>query len=352
VVIAIGAALASRASDGGHLWAIAQWAKGFEELGYAVVVLERELPPALGPLLRRVLGESVRVCATEDFHAREEEPVALFNFMGYVAPELVGAARSVFVDIDPGYPQMWWELGLADMFEGHDSFVTVGLNVGGEASIPECGKAWVTTVPPVSTTAWPAVAGGRRYTTVATWRNAYGTVTYAGRTYGSRVHEFRQYLGLPRHVDVDLELALRIDPAEVADLEALRANGWPLVDPDHVAGTPTAYRRYVQSSRAELCIAQNMYVGTRSGWLSDRSACYLASGKPVLAQDTGFAEHVGAGEGLIAFATLAELVAGIEAIEADYEHHSAAARSLAVDCFDARKVVARLVSDLDLRSPT
>jgi hypothetical protein len=277
----------------------------------------------------------------------------VLNVMGFLAP---GALETegpwVFIDIDPGYPQMWRELGLADVLAGHDRFVTLGANVGRpQCAIPDCGVEWIATPPPVALDAWtPAWAGGpgRAYTTVATWRNAYGTVSFGGETYGSRVHEFRRFVELPRLVDADFELALDIDAAETRDLAALEANGWRLVDPRRVAGTPRAYRDYIRGSRAEICVAQQMYVATRSGWLSDRSVCYLASGKPVLAQDTGLRDRYPVGEGLLAFSTLDELAAGVEEIERDYERHSRAARALAEDCFDARKVLARLLERLGL----
>ncbi len=162
------------------------------------------------------------------------------------------------------------------------------------------------------------------------------------------MHEFRRFVELPRLVDADFELALDVDAAETRDLAALERNGWRIVDPRRVAGTPAAYRDYIRGSRAELCVAQEMYVATRSGWLSDRSVCYLASGRPVLAQDTGLKDHYPVGEGLLTFSTLEEAAAGVEAIERDYERHSAAARALAEEHFDARTVLGRLLDRLAL----
>jgi hypothetical protein len=279
-----------------------------------------------------------------------DDPALVFNIMGYLPrDELSGPASWVFLDIDPGYPQIWRELGLADMLSGHDRFVTIGQNIGrGDCRIPGCGIEWLTTPPPVLLSAWPPTSQGRAFTTVATWRNPYGTVTFDGVTYGSRVHEFREFLALPRLVDAEFELALDIDAAEVDDLRRLEANGWRLVDPAAVAGNPVSYRSYIQQSRAEFCVAQNIYVATRSGWLSDRSLCYLASGKPVLAQDTGFSENYPVGDGLLAFTTVEEAAAGVEEIERNYEHHSLAARALAEEFFDAEKVLSGLFRELGL----
>ncbi len=273
----------------------------------------------------------------------------LLNVMGFLDdPELLGEAQNrVFLDIDPGYGQMWRELGLADVFDNHDTFVTVGENVGRDScSIPTCGLDWITTPPSAVLDEWPVHGGGRRFTSVATWRGPYGTLQYDGKTFGSRVHEFRKFAELPRLTDTELELALDIHPAEVDDLRLLDENGWCLVDPIEVAGDPWTYRSYVQQSRAELSVAQNMYVETHCGWLSDRSICYLASGKPVLAQDTGFSRNYPTGEGLLAFSTLDEAAAGVEEIEGSYLRHSKAARELAEEYFASDKVLGRLLERL------
>jgi hypothetical protein len=279
----------------------------------------------------------------------------MVNIMGFVPREVLGdRVCSIFLDIDPGYPQMWKELGLADMLAGHDRFVTIGQNIGrDDCQVPTCGLNWITTPPPVDLERWPAVPGvSGAFTTVATWRNPYGTLDFHGARYGSRVHEFRKFIELPRLVGADFEVALDIDAAEVEDICALRVNGWRLLDPRTVAGTPTAYRSFIRHSRAEFSVAQNMYVATRSGWLSDRSLSYLASGRPVLAQDTGFSDHYPVGEGLIAFTTLEQAAAGVEEIERNYERHSRAARALAEEYFDASRVMRALLERLSLTVET
>ena len=323
---------AGRERAGGHLWALAQWALGLRAAGARVTVA----PDATAAALRPIAA----------FDAPGDgAPTALLDVMGFLprpAPEVDGPR--VFLDIDPGYPQMWRELGLADLLAGHDRFVTLGANVGRPGcAIPDCGVEWVHTPPPVDLDRWTPAPAGRAFTSVATWRNPYGTVSFGGATYGSRVHEFRTFMELPRLVDAQFELALDADAAEARDLRALERNGWRLADPRAVAGTPAAYRDYIRGSRAEICVAQQMYVATRSGWLSDRSVCYLASGKPVLAQDTGLADRYPVGEGLLTFSTLEEAAAGVEEIERDYARHSAAARALAEQHFDARAVLARLL---------
>jgi hypothetical protein len=161
-----------------------------------------------------------------------------------------------------------------------------------------------------------------------------------------RVHEFRKFAQLPRLSGRPFELALAIHPAEVNDLALLADNGWSLVDPSLVAGDPWAYQAYIQSSMAEFMVAKNMYVQGNSGWLSERSLCYLASGKPVLAQDTRFTQHYPTGEGLLAFTTVEEASSGVEEISRNRAHHARAARALAEDYFDSDKVLGRLLGKL------
>ena len=187
---------------------------------------------------------------------------------------------------------------------------------------------------------------GESFTTIASWRGAYGPVEFQGKSYGLRVHQFRQFVDLPRLTGRSFELALAIDPAETRDLALLSNKEWTLVDPRMVAGDALTYRSYIGRSLAEFSVAKDIYVQTRGGWISDRSLCYLASGKPVLAQETGFSRHYPTGEGLITYSTLEEAVAGVEAIARDPDRHARAARALAEEYFDSDKVLARLLRKL------
>jgi hypothetical protein len=343
---------------------ILQYLLGLRRLGYEVLFLDR-LPrgenqavrvtaavlerAGLGGRFALIDGADSVGLARRDVLARLRDSELLLNVMGFLDDEelLAAAPRRVFLDIDPGFPQMWQALGLADVLAGHDAFVTIGLRVGApDCEVPVCGVEWVTTPQPVVLEHWPTVAGGSRFTSVASWRGDWGPVEYGGKTYGLRVHEFRQFAELPRRTRRAFELALAIHPDEVRDLALLAANGWRLVDPVAAAGDPEAYRAYVQGSRAEIMVAKGMYVEARTGWFSDRSICYLASGKPVLAQDTGLDGRLGHGEGLLLFRTLDEAIAGVEEIERDYERHSRAARALAEDVFDSDRVLVHLLGSL------
>jgi hypothetical protein len=273
--------------------------------------------------------------------------------MGFLDDEdLLGAARRrVFLDTDPGFGQMWRELGYTDVFAGHDDYVTIGERIGlPDCEIPTCGLEWITTPQPVVLDQWPAVHSPpprAEFTTVASWRGAYGPVEYGGRRYGLRVHEFRKFADLPRASGAEFELALHLPPEEHADEELLREGGWTLTDPALVGATPDTYRSYIQASKAELMVAKEMYVQSRSGWFSERSICYLASGRPVLAQDTTLDGILPAGEGLLTFTDLDEAVAGVESIRSDYPRHAVAARALAEEHFDSDRVLSRLLEELD-----
>ena len=184
---------------------------------------------------------------------RVRSSAALINVMGFLNDEeiLASARRRVFLDIDPGFGQMWHALGLRDMFHGHDAYVTIAENIGQPScGIPTCGLDWITTRQPVVLDEWPAVgsdAASRPITSVVSWRGAYGPVTYAGRTYGLRAREFRKFATLPQHCEGRFELALDIHAGDAADVDLLRSHGWSLVAPGDVAGDPWRYRRVHRS---------------------------------------------------------------------------------------------------------
>ena len=378
--LTIAGSIAQKPHQAGHSWQFLQYLLGLRRLGWDVLFVDR-----LEDALCRDAGG--QVCAPEasvnlryvdalmrEFaldgawsvvldggrhagmarervleHIRESE--LLINVMGFLGDEeLLGAARRrVFLDTDPGFGQMWCDLGLADVFAGHDAHVTIGERIGRDGcTIPACGLDWITTPQPVVLDHWPAAPAPARaaFTTIGRWRGAYGPVEHGGRTYGLRVHEFRRFAGLPQACGGNFELALDIDPAETADLQLLADGGWALVDPARAAATPGSYRDYIAGSSAEFMVAKGMYVDSASGWFSERSICYLASGRPVLAQDTGLGDLYPLGEGLLAFSTFDEAVAGVEAIRADPARHARAARALAVEHFDSDRVLGRLLERL------
>ena len=379
--VIIAGSLAQRPGVGGHAWVFLQYLLGFRRLGFEVLFLdwldEAMCRDTAGR--RCAVGDSWNVryltevmtqaglsgawslnfnhdeqtlgvarAAVLDF-ARETD--VLINVMGFLsdAEILGGVRRRVFLDLDPGFGQMWQELGLATVFGGHDAYVTIGENIGqADCTIPTCGLPWITSPQPVVLDEWPvtAAAGDAPFTSIVSWRGPFGPVEYAGRTYGLRVHEFRKFATLPSATGRRFDLALDIDASEEKDLALLRKNGWNLLDPRAVVSGTDDYRAFIQRSKAELMIAKNMYVQSRGGWVSDRSICYLASGKPVLAQDTGFSRRYPTGAGLLAFTTPDEARDGVEEISRDYARHCRAARAVAEAHFDSDKVLTRLLEKL------
>jgi hypothetical protein len=274
----------------------------------------------------------------------------LLNVMGYLDDEemLAAAGKRVFLDIDPGFGQMWQELGQAAPFENHHHYVTVGLNLGSSnCRVPTLGIDWIPTRPPVYLDEWePETRHGGLFTTVASWRGIFDSIEYRGEKYGLRVHEFRKFIDLPRRTAAQFEIALDIDTADSGDLRQLEDNGWLVTDPVVAAGDPWRYRDYLRRSKAEFMVAKGMYVQTASGWFSDRSACYLACGRPVIAQDTGVTSLLPTGDGLLVFETPDEAAVCVESVVADYDRHAVAARQVAVDCFGSDVVLSRLLDRL------
>jgi hypothetical protein len=179
-------------------------------------------------------------------------------------------------------------------------------------------------------------------TTLANWRG-YGSVQNNGVFYGQKAHSLRQFMTLPLSTDEAFLLALAIHPDESTDLDALRKNQWRLIDPASVAATPGQYQRFVQGSKAEFGVAKSGYVLSRCGWFSDRSVCYLASGRPVIAQETGFSDFLPTGEGLFAFNNEDDVLDAIQELRSDYARHARAARDIAEEYFDSRKVLSTLL---------
>jgi hypothetical protein len=273
----------------------------------------------------------------------------LINLAGVLTDERLTeiVPLRVYVDLDPAFTQLWHAAEGIDMRLGsHDRFVTVGQAIGTDGcALPTCGVDWIPTLPPVVLRQWPPAGGPPRYglTTVGNWRS-YGSITYEGTHYGQKAHAVRDLLGLPRLVPgIPVEPAFAIHPDERPDLAQLADHGWRLQEPRSVAGDPDRYRGFVQASTAELGVAKSGYVASGCGWFSDRSACYLASGRPVIAQDTGWPSFLPEGEGLLAFSDVASAAGAIDRVLLSPRRHARAARDLAEEYLDARKVLRRLL---------
>jgi hypothetical protein len=266
----------------------------------------------------------------------------LINISGHVKNDMLlePAGRRAYLDQDPVYTQLWdAEYGAEMGLDHHDVLFTVGANVGTPmATVPDGGRRWHHCLPPVLLDQWPYRFDPRaeRFTTVASW-GRYADLRYGGRAYGSKQAEFVRFAELPRRTGEPFELALR--GAAGDDLAAVLAdNGWIVRDGAELS-TLRDYREFIAGSRAEIAVTKGAYATGWAGWLGDRSAQYLASGKPVLSQSTGIEQVVPTGRGLLTFGTLDEAVAATEAVAADYAGHCRAARRLAEEHLDHRVVL-------------
>jgi hypothetical protein len=264
-----------------------------------------------------------------------------------IPPERRGGRPAIFVDIDPAFTQIRAEkdANLRAMLAEHDCLFTIGENIGtGRSPLPTAGLTWHPTRCPIACEWW-AGAGppGAAYTTVGTW-NAHGRdVEWGGETFTWRKRsEWMRFLALPARSGATFELAMDVDSVP-GDRATLAAEGWRIVDPLAVSTDPWRYRDYLRGSRGEFTVAKDLNVRLRSGWFSDRAASYLAAGRPVIEQDTGFGDVLPLGPGLHAFRTLEEAAAAVRAIEADYARASAHAAEVARECFAAERVLGEML---------
>jgi hypothetical protein len=332
--ILVAGMLAADPHQGGATWAVLQYVLGFRRLGHEVSVVD---PRVTGREAEQYYAKVARDFALEPPQGAFD---LLLNVSGMLRDErlVTETPIRVFLDLDPVFNQLWHLQGVDVGFDGHTHYATVGVH------IPPTGHDWIHTLPPVVLEHWPVAARVKwdALTTVGNWR-AYGRIEHEGVRYGQKAHSLRGLIDLPERIGERLAIALDIHPGDDRDAASLRANGWELLDPQAVAGTPAAYADFVRGSWAELGIAKEGYVVGRSGWFGDRSACYLASGRPVIAQDTGFGEVLPAGAGLFGFADADSVSAALEAIRFDYGRHARAARAIAEEHLDSDLVLTRLL---------
>jgi hypothetical protein len=281
---------------------------------------------------------------------------ALLNVVGAtdLRDDHMAARRRIYVQTDPVIA----ELRLANgdehtraVFALHDAIATYGENYGApDCGVPLGAVRYRKTRQPIDLDLWPMAfdPAARHFTTIGNYRQTGDDVEYNGEVYRwSKHYEWEKLLELPRRTRQPFEVALKVDSP--ADRERLEEHGWRVVSPVRMSLDPFGdYPAYFRRSRAELTVAKDQNVRLRSGWFSERDACYLACGKPVVAQDTGFGSVLPTGAGLFAFTTMDEALAAIEAINSDYRKHCEAARAIAEEHFEARKVAARLLADVGL----
>jgi len=256
--------------------------------------------------------------------------------------------RRIYVQSDPFACQVKVALGdeaTISALGAHHVLFSFGENLGAEDCLAPIERfEWLPTRQPVVMDLWeaPMRSGGPRYTTITTWHNEGKEVVYQGeKYYWTKDREFMRFIELPRLCRTPFEIALGRDEAL---WRMLGGYGWHPVDSLPVSRDIESYRRYIQGSRGEMTVARDHYVRPRTGWFSDRSACYLAAGRPVITQETGFSKYLPTGRGLFGFATMEEILCAVETIEADYHGNCQAARDIAQEYFAAEKVLASLMA--------
>jgi hypothetical protein len=273
------------------------------------------------------------------------------------------ARRLAYIDSDPVFSQIKFisddQTDFRRTLETHDVYFSFGERFS--SRVPVTGHRWRPTRQPVVLSEWrPSSARRDVYTTVMSW-TSYKPLTYAGQTYGQKDVEFKRFLELPGKVrPALLEVALgglqhaaweggsllpAVSESPSTPQEVLTHSGWRVVEAADVCHDLDSYRQYIESSKAEWSVAKNGYVLGRAGWFSCRSACYLAAGKPVIVQDTGFADVIPVGEGILQFTDVDEAAAAIHEIEGNYSKHAKAARAIAEEYFDSDKVLNRLIDE-------
>jgi hypothetical protein len=366
---------------GGYAWQAAHYLLGLRALGHDVWFYEDtgHYAPAYNPVTNE-FGERYEygIAATGAFLGRlglgdrwvfveaargvEHGPAAghgaallrdadlLVNLAGVnrIPPERRNGRPAVYVDIDPAYTQIKAAEGdalLRAILDEHAHLFTLGENIGTPRSpLPTGGYTWHPTRQPVVLAHW-ADAGppGDAYTTVGKWDARGRDLAFGGETFHWRKRtEWLRCLDLPARTRRTFEVAMDVESV-AGDRELLRAHGWRIVDPRAVSTDPWRYRDYLRRSRGEFTVAKDVNVRLRSGWFSDRAACYLAAGRPAIEQDTAFGDVLPLGPGLHAFRTVDEAAAAVEAVEADYARASRDAAEVAREHFAAERVLARLL---------
>ncbi|HET9853458.1 MAG TPA: hypothetical protein VFR53_00235 [Methylomirabilota bacterium] len=376
--------LAGRYPLGGIGWQAAHYVLGLARLGHDVYYVEDSGTHPYEPRVRSVVEDSsysvafladvmghfglgdrwayvdsvTGIChgmSRERLRAIYREADGLLNVCGAteLTDEHLRCPVRIYVETDPVFEQIRVAEGDRRAIEAlaeHTHHFTYGENMGQpDCPIPLEKFAWRTTRPPVIPDLWDATVNpaAERFTTVATWKNVGKDVRFRGETYYWSKHlNFLRVADLPRRTRQPLELALEVEDDATRDL--LVRNGWLITNAFEASRDITAYQRHIGRSRGEFTVSKDLVARTRSGWFSDRSVCYLAAGKPVVTQDTGFGKFMPTGVGLIPFETVEEAAAALDEVNRDYARHSRGAREIAVESFAAERVLGRLCREADL----
>ena len=368
---------------GGVIWDYLQYLLGFRSLGHQVLYLEDSgawpYDPVAGTItddcsfalqsLHKIftdfdLAESwvYRNGADGKFHGagekvarewlRHGDLLVNVSSAGWLRDYDLRVGHRMFIDGDPMFCQIGLLDGTNPLYAGrlrdHDSHFTFGLSVGQtDCPVPVDGITWRPTVQPVAIDHWPVtpVSADAPWTTVMNWAS-YKPKVWEGITYGQKNHEFNRFRDLPSKTSVPLRLAMGLGVDGLRPAEELRQLGWDLVEPQEVVPDHRAYRSFLTKSRGEWSVAKHGYVEGRTGWFSCRTACYLAAGRPAVVQETGWSRHLPSDRGVLPFTTLDEAAEGLGKVTRNYSEHSKAAREIALEFFDAKKVCQALLRHL------
>lgn len=253
----------------------------------------------------------------------------------------------VYIDSDPVFTQIKLKRGqndFAKIVDLHDVHFSFGEALSND--LKTTGQDWLPTRQPIVLSEWcPTVIRREVFTTVMNW-TSYKPIEYQGRLYGQKDIEFKRFVDLPQHLPKTyLEIAVHTGKTRRTPRELLKTRGWHVVHPDDVCPDIDSYRHYIQSSKAEWSVAKNGYVVGNSGWFSCRSACYLAAGRPVVVQNTGFQDILPCGEGILSFSNVQEAVDAVQKVQSQYNKHANAAQGIAEEYFDSAKVISKLLED-------
>jgi hypothetical protein len=367
VRVCLSANTLSYPEGGGHLWVYLNWALGLRALGCDVVWLEaveagrtpdevrRQVESLQGRVARYGLTEPIALCSLggEPLDSSlaganaDLEADLLLNFQYALSPAVVRRfRRSALIDIDPGLLQVWLSEGHFAVAR-HDVYFTIGETVGRPgARFPDAGLEWHYTPPCVALDCWPVhpAPAASAFTTVSHWYQDEWLEDASGPYRNDKKSGFEPYLDLPRHTDQPLELALCLSEDEEDERQELIRRGWRVCHSFRVSATPWDYQDYIQNSRGEFSCVKPSCLRLANAWISDRTICYLASGKPAVVEHTGPSRFLPDAAGLFRFRDPAEAARCLEAAGSGYDRHCRLARALAEEFFDARKVVRNLLT--------